>query len=232
MGQITADQSQAIMAALAVNVKWSEIDFEGLNLQDTVLRDPKRAGEQFTLFLKNKARVIVGNLKSLAIDRTNPFNPTEFIGSGVTIWRGPADGNGLEGVEEQDARSLALTKISLANLSFEHMLKGEERLITGEEKLKRHIAAGHILPDAKIAQVLYEEPGQVTLRQLHQTFGVTWMEFPGTTLRRSGGYRYFLYLDRGGVGRWGWRYSWLDNDRIASNPSVVFASPQVSVSQI
>ncbi len=56
MGQITADQSQAVMAALATNTKWSEIDFEKCGLQDSVLRDGQSAGQRFVRFLQNGGR--------------------------------------------------------------------------------------------------------------------------------------------------------------------------------
>jgi len=226
---ISGGQARSLIGSFTVDTPWDEIV---VDIQPFIEMPPLERGKRFATFIRNGCRVIIGDIKSLVIDRSKPFNPTEFIGSGITIWRGPVDGKGLEGEEEQDSRSLTLTTIFLADFRFEHMLKGKETSITGEEKLRRHLDVNHIRPDAKIAQTLYEEPGQVTLEFLHKNFGISWMEFPGTTLRRSGGYRYFLYLDRGGVGRWGWRYSWLDNDRIASNPSVVFASPQVSVSQI
>jgi hypothetical protein len=57
MGQITADQSQTVMSILTTNVKWSEIDFKTLGLQDAVIRDPKGAGKQFEAFLRNGCRM-------------------------------------------------------------------------------------------------------------------------------------------------------------------------------
>ncbi len=61
MGRITIDQSHGVLATLAMNVNWEEIDFEGARLQDLVIRNPKEAGQQFTAFLKNGGRVIVAN---------------------------------------------------------------------------------------------------------------------------------------------------------------------------
>ncbi len=55
MGRITVDQSHQIMAALAVNTNWEEIDFDALGLQDTVIRNPKNAGAAFTAWLKSGA---------------------------------------------------------------------------------------------------------------------------------------------------------------------------------
>jgi len=59
MGQITADQSQAVMAALSTNVDWASIDFEVLGLQDIAIRDAKEAGAQFAAFLRNRCRLLM-----------------------------------------------------------------------------------------------------------------------------------------------------------------------------
>lgn len=214
-------QALAITASFAVDTFWDKLPVDVLQL--FIQLPPKERGERFTAFLKNGGRVIIGELNSLKIDRSEPFNPTTFIAPGVTIWRGPKGGNGLEGEEEQDARSLVSTEISPVKLGFEHMLKDGESSITGEEKLKRHLVAKHILADAKIGQTLFEEPGKTTLEWLHKTFGVTWMEFPGTTLHDSDGDRNFLYLYRCGGGRWGRGRSWLDIERGRRSVSVVLA---------
>jgi hypothetical protein len=92
----------------------------------------------------------------LSIDRTTPFNPAAFIGNAWTIWRGPADGTGLDGDEEQDERSLALTTIDLTTVRIETMLTEGERLITGEERLTRLKEKNHIRLDAKVFQTLWQ----------------------------------------------------------------------------
>ena len=162
----------------------------------------------------------------LAIDRAKPFNPGLFIGSGVKIWKGAADENGLKGEEQQDARSLALAKIDFAKAArFETCLIGKETVITGENRLLRlcEREKEFIRPDAKIGQTLYEEPGQKTLRWLDEKYGVTWFELPGTELRSSRGHRYFLCLCRRVVGSWDWDDHWLGGDRGAGGPALVLA---------
>jgi len=57
MGRITIDQSHQVMAVLATNAAWEEIDFEETRLQDLVIRNPNEAGRQFTAFLKNGGRM-------------------------------------------------------------------------------------------------------------------------------------------------------------------------------
>lgn len=56
MGRITTDQSHQVMATLAINAVWDEIDFEQAGLQDSIIRNSKEAGRQFTVFLKNGGR--------------------------------------------------------------------------------------------------------------------------------------------------------------------------------
>src|ERR687895_90509 len=155
----------------------------------------------------------------LTIDRATPFNPTAFTGEGWSIWRGPINGNGLKGVEEQDRRSLKLTEVDFSRVSFETCLEEGETRITGEEKLRRHESAGHICLDAKVGQTLFEEEGHKTLNWLKDR-GITWMEFPGTILRSRGGSRCVLALYWGGSG-WHWDVFWLENDRNAHRPSAV-----------
>lgn len=159
-----------------------------------------------------------------AIDRIKPFNPSEFIGHGWAIWKGHAKSNGMKGREEQDQRSLVLSEIDFDKVSFETCLKSGETHITGEEKLKHHAKAGHILPDVQIGKDLFEEEGQKTLEYLYKEKGITWFELLGTVLRSSSGSRYALYLYRCDGGRWYWDYRWLGSDRGAGSPSLVLAS--------
>ena len=69
MGRITTDQSHQVMATLAVNTNWEDIDFSASGLQDLVVRDPKEAGRRFTDFLKNGCQATV-NISSFPIWKT------------------------------------------------------------------------------------------------------------------------------------------------------------------
>lgn len=175
-------------------------------------------------FVNNGLSFVMKGPGVLVIDRTKSFDPAKFIGDGWTIWRGPKNRNGLEGEEEQDARSLELTEFDFAKALFTACLTEGEARITGEEKLARHLAAGHIRLDARVGQALFEEKGHATLEWLYQTFGITWFELPGTTLRGADGLRYFLCLCRGDDGQWSWDYDWLGNGRDVKFPSAVLAS--------
>lgn len=165
----------------------------------------------------------LGKIESPGILTLKPFTPEKF---GCTIWKGPANGKGLEGEEEQDQRSLLKTTFDPASITEANLQTGLETgelCISGEIKLARLIVKA-IQADARFAQTLLEEEGQKTLRFLHDTFGVTWLEFLGTVLRPPLGHRCALCLCRKDVGSWLWNYYWLDLDRNAHNPALGFAS--------
>jgi len=153
------------------------------------------------------------------IIRAVPFDPAKFIDKGYTIWRGPSDGYGLEGEEEQDARSLVLKEVELSKLLFETCLQKGESLIKGKEKLKRLKSAGRIRLDARFGAALYKEPGYRTLEWLRANRGIAWVDFPGTTIRVPFGHQYVLDLYFGGSG-WYWYVRWLENDWNSNEPSV------------
>ncbi len=224
MGQITADQSQQIMALLSTNVDWSKIDFEALDLQNSVVLKATEAGQQFEAFLKNRCRLIVGEPKVITIDRTAPFNPAEFIGAGWKFWLGPADGDGLSGELEQDSRSLALTEVDVTKIFLEVHLKKSETSTTGEERLKRLIATNRVRLDLGVFKTLWDNKALIPASWKEKTGGnTTYIFFDGQILRSPDGRRYTLYLYWDG-GEWRWLVYWLDISRHANDPSAVLAS--------
>lgn len=221
---VSRGQALEVSARVATQINWDALD--GDQLQNGVIQlAPEEFGRRFTLFLANNAQVNIGGLL-LPIDRSKPFNPETFIGKGRTIWKGPADGDGLAGEEEQDAQSLALTTVDIGKVIFEHTLVDKETSVKGEEKLKRLITAKRIRLDAKIGQSLWEEPGKRTLEILRIQRGITWFDLPGTVLRNPGGGRDILCFDWDG-GEWNWNYDWLGVGWDADCPSGVLASPLV-----
>lgn len=195
------------IAILMNNADWDAID--GTVLQK-VIDNPRDAGSQFTAFLKNGGRVIVGEPKVIPIDRTSAFDPIAFIGEGWSI-------------VEQDERSLEFTEVDLTKVSFKTMLKDGEKTVVGEEKLKRLTASGDICLDAKVFQTLWENQHLIPASWKEPTNGnTTYVFFDGTILRDSGGDRCVLFLFWS-VGRWIWYYGWLDGRWRASDPSAVLA---------
>ena len=224
----TTDQSHQIMAALATNVNWAKVRFEGANLQELLIRDPSRAAEQFTAFLNNGAKLIIGEPKIITIERSKPFDPSAFkgLGKGWTTWKGPSEGDGLTGEEEQDARSLKLTELDLTKVQFESCLRKGESSIKGEEKYKRltHEHAEKIRLDAQVFLTLWENQHLIPASGKELTNGnTTYVFFDGTILRSPGGGRFVLCL-YWSDGEWQWGCDWLGSDWDARSLSALLAS--------
>ena len=148
---------------------------------------------------------------SLLIDRTQPFNPSTFIGEGWSI-------------EEEDERSLALTEVDLNEIRFETMLKRGETSITGEEKLKRLKTSGNIRLDAKIFYTLWENKNLIPESWKEKVNGsIRFIYFDGTVLCSPRGSRYVLCLCWVGGG-WHWRCNWLGLGWGAYDTSAVLTS--------
>ena len=197
----------------AIGILMNNADWDAVNasILQKVIDNPKDAGREFTAFLKNGGRVIVGEPKVITIDRTSAFDPVTFIGNGWSI-------------VEEDERSLKLGEVDLTKVNFETMLKDRESSVVGEEKLKRLKDAGHIRLDAKVFQTLWENQHLIPASWKEPTNGnTTYVFFDGTILRGSGGDRYVLCL-YWRVGEWYWYYIWLDYGWSANDPSTVLAS--------
>lgn len=220
---LSRQQLAELNGSFNLDTNWGAVDPDKVQIPFIQLSREER-GRRWTAFLNNGGRLVVKGPSVLTVDRSKPFDSTRFLGNGSSVWRGPADGNGLEGEEDQDPRSLALTEIDFSGACFESGHQEGENVITGEVKLERLKQMPDIRLDAEIGQALLDEEDQATLRFLHRTYGITWMEFAGTVLRRSDGRRYFLYLDRGGDGSWAGRYDWLDSDRYRGDISPLLAS--------
>lgn len=156
-----------------------------------------------------------------------PFNPAEFISERWSIWRGPTNGNGLEGEEDIDSRSLGLAEIKVSSLLFETYPKDGQR-ITGEEKLKRLKAANLIRLGGNVFLGLWRDyeanRRNSILECLYKTRNITYLDFFGLILRSSDAYRYVLSLHREDGGWWGQGFRWLNSEWNTDDWSAVFAS--------
>ncbi|MBI3273550.1 MAG: hypothetical protein HYZ69_00225 [Candidatus Colwellbacteria bacterium] len=161
----------------------------------------------------------------LPIDHSKPFNPATFIGVGWSIWRGPVDGNGLEGEEERDHRAATLTEVDLNKVQLVTCLKRGESVTTGEERIKRLKTDGRVRLDENAFQAFWENRAQLPARFKERVNGnIQFIFFDGVVLRSPDGCRCALCLCFGFVGSWRWNYYWLDNARDACYPSAVLAS--------
>jgi hypothetical protein len=153
------------------------------------------------------------------------LNPTTDIGSD---WKfvpdelhGPAESDGITAFQELIVQASALPKEQGKALLFATGLADDQEVITGEDRLK--VLAGRNHADPNLLWSLYKEDGQKTLRYLHDTYGVVWMEGLRRLLLNSHGSRSGFYLCRDGydVGSWDWHYYWLDDDRDADDAALV-----------
>lgn len=224
MKETSNGQILEIASRFIRDVKWSLVD--GDNLQREVINlKPEEFGDRFTAFLKNGARLIVGEPCILSIDRFKSFNPAKFIGAGWSIWRGPADGNGLVGKEERDYRSSTLTHLDLSNVQLATCLKPNERAMTGKERIKRLKTDGRVRLDENVFKTFWENQALIPSRFKERVNGkIQFIFFDGVELRSPLGGRCTLCLYFGGDGAWGWDCHWPGLDRDVRSPSAVLAS--------
>ena len=177
-----------------------------------VLTDSTLAGKIADLIVGVGAAAKQVVSRILSIPRPAPFDPVAFIGKGWKVLAG-----------ETDNRAVKLTEVDFARVNFETCLNGEPK-ISGEDKLKRLREGGDILLDSGVFLALWNEEGHKTLNWLHETKGITYLDFFGTILGSPHGYRNVLCLCRDDDGRWFWSCHWLDHDWYAKNFSASLAS--------
>ena len=200
-----------VLNAIGILMNNADWDAVPASVLQKVIDNPRDAGREFTAFLKNGGRVIVGEPKVIPVDRTSAFDPVAFIGKGWSI-------------VEEDERSLALTEVDLSKVSFETMLENGESSVVGEEKLKRLKAQGNIRLDAKVFQTLWENQHLIPASWKELTNGnTTYVFFDGTVLQNSDGSRCVLYL-YWDDGEWDSLCDWLGHEWDARDPSAVLAS--------
>lgn len=224
---VSRGQALQVAARVATQVNWDELDGDKLQAELIDLSS-EEFGQRFTDFLKNGAKpVFISEPRILKIGKQT-FDPAKFIGDGWSVWRGPADGNGLEGEEDIDKRSLAIFELGISKVLFETILKSKESSITGEKKLQRIKKAGHVRLGANVFLALWEDyqknKENSVLEFLYRSRKVTYLDFFGTILRNPNGNRNVLYLCRGCAGKWSWLCSWLDNDWDTDDLSALLAS--------
>ncbi len=197
------------MQALACNVDWDKLDPDAMQ---SIIEHAKQA--EITAFLQNGARLVVGTI--LPIDRSTPFDPATFMGKGWSIWRGPADGGGLNGEEQECQASLACTSIDRTQIALVNCRRGcGQECLQGEVFLRKVRTGWSPVLDAKIGQTLYENPQFIPEDWKGQS-----VFFMGTELRDPNGYRCVLYLYWSGA-RWDWRYRWIGSTFNSDSPAAV-----------
>lgn len=154
-----------------------------------------------------------------------PFDPVGSFGNG---WRFEDEGitinglgDGITGFVETLAKAVSMLpdkKEEALKLLFLTELSEGQPYITGEDRLKA--STNRFLADPDLGWSLYQEKGQKTLRFLHDTFGVTWIEFLRRTLCYPDGSCCALFLCHKLDDSWGRNYSWLDAPRCDMCPAL------------
>lgn len=211
MKSVSRGQSLELSSRFATQVKWGEID--GTKLQDEVIAmTPEEFGRRLTAFLNNGCRFIAGDLKVA----TRPFNPEKVFGAGYSIWRGPANGDGLKGVEDRDSAAAAVTEVDFADVDFVSVHEQDEVSVKCEEILTRTMKLGRIRHGGGVFMGLKEDyylhgEGSV-LERLYQEKGITALFLLGDILRNPNGQRCVLYFERDKDGKWWWHGLWTGID--------------------
>ncbi len=207
---IAIGQSLNLFSVLANNADWDSLDSDTLQ---KIINHPRLAGQQFTAFLRNGGKVVVGEPKVVVINR-KCFNPKKFIGGGWSIMN-----------NETDVRSTLLTELDLTKVQQVAMLKNDETHIKGEEKLKRLKASGLIRLDADIFITLSENQHLIPEKWKDKVDGNTrYIFFDGTVLRHSGSGRRSVLCLSWDCGGWDFDMRWLGLEWLSSCPSAVLAS--------
>ncbi len=178
-------------------------------------------------FLRNMKEALITDRvesRSIQIDRSRPFDP-RFIypPGGITIWKGPKDGGGLCGDEDQDPRAVTISSLDLSKVRLETGLSHEERQISGETRLARLKEKSLIRLDATVAMTLWKNPGLIP-EQWKRTVLLhpLMIYFEGTIVRCWNGHRYSFCIFWNYIAEsWCWRMCGLKHDLSFCQPSAV-----------
>lgn len=160
--------------------------------------------------------MVLGGLKVA----TASFDIKSFPGKDWEYWKGPLDGNGLEGEPMGDNASAVLQEVDFAQSDFLTCLKKGETSIKGTEKYPRLKKSGRTLYGVNVFMGLlldwqaldYQVRGaESILEKLWEEKGITYLDFFDDLLRRPDGRCCVLCLCRIVVGRWCWHDRCLDD---------------------
>jgi hypothetical protein len=153
----------------------------------------------------------------ISIDRTAPFDPVKSLGQGSTI-------------EEQDERSLLLTKVDLDKIRLVSCLFPGETKIDGFERGERLIAGVYTRLDVGISDAIWKNKHHIPEHWQKETEGCpTYICFDGTIMRQynSGNEAIVKYIcyKSGAVSLYSPEKSWqYFYDRLASVHGVNYLS--------
>jgi hypothetical protein len=192
----------------------------------TKLRNPDLL-MQIKLVIMGLATIVRACFR-LALDKA--FNPAEFIGKDWSVWKGPIDGNGLEGDEDSVPEP---DVVDFEQVVLETHLQEGETKVHGEEKMRRARSSKNVQLGGRAFLALWNDwlackvagkPEDSVLEKLRMAEKIgNVIYFFGLTLRDPRGRRRVLCLCFYGKG-WDWGCYWLGSHWHGDDPSVSLAS--------
>jgi hypothetical protein len=154
------------------------------------------------------------------IDRSKIPSVEQFFGLAGRGWKSI----------ERNEKSLALKEIDFSKAVFvsppyvplPHK-DGEGDTLWAKREREKEEDDKFIRLDSGIGFALCGEPNQSTLRLLHDTFGITRIEFTGDLVFSRDYYRYLFALSRNEDGSWSADYVWAGQKCKAHNVSIRIA---------
>jgi hypothetical protein len=189
----TTGQAFAILGTLAQGVRWERLDMSNDRIQ-AVIRDPTRLSAEFTRFLENNARMVIGTLHVVPINRKKPLSLSMLFG-----WWEARKWHFIN----QDERALGFTAIDFTKVRLETFAKDDDLspFLNDQGVKERLEQVSGIHLDIQVMLKLFAE--QHLIPSSWKQYKVVW--FTGTEFMttKKGSLRYML-----GIGWHGgeWRF--------------------------
>ncbi len=164
-------------------------------------------------------RVVRFNIKIVRFYPERDFDPSLGLKFEPKI-NGLAGNDGVANFERALRMIAGLQREEEKKLLFASGLDGDTVYQTAEDRIKA--LANRELADPDLGWSLYKEKGQKTFRYLHDTYGVTWIEFLRRVMRGVDDRRYSLCFVHQNDGMWKADISWLGSNRSINHPALAF----------
>lgn len=175
----------------------------------------------------------------MVIDSRGVFKPEVFLGEDYSVWRGLADGDGINGKYDRDGRNVFFHAIAFSEICLVGEFNGKSIAASGEEKLaylrnQKEITLGR---GAFLALWLdyQEKQKDSVLEWLWKNRQIKYLDFFGVVIRKPveglGPIRYIPTLKRINENKWEYSLSWLGFSwlNVFGSAVVSFDAPHLSL---
>lgn len=201
--KMTLSQLMDILSSLLKAFVMGEVKYDcvsGKTAEFLLMRDRKLFAKQFVMFLANDARFILSGLKVACA----PYYPGQVV-TGWAFWKGPSNGDGLQGDEERDQISLALQQVDFERVEF---VGGRAGGTNGEDRLNYLRKMGRPIFGSTVCAGLLEDlrlcqnKADSVLEKIYDHTQLTYIDFPGDVIRTEEADRMITFLRRDAPGVW------------------------------